>query len=317
MKRLLKTLAFTLVLMNFSLPGLAQHKQNNHPHEIHEHEDGHDGHHDTHDEQKTSTFSSDIAKKIGIKTAITGEQTIHKNILTYGNLTSGPEQLSHIRARYPGLIQAVFVSIGDQVEAGTKLAEIESNESLSTYKITSPIKGIVVQRHANTGEVTQEQVLFSVANFDTLWAELRIYSEQRDFVRTGQKVHFHINDQNIQGYISHVIPTLDQPYELARIEISNSDLGLSPGLLIEGNIAIADIHTKVAVEKQAIQTLNGEPGIFIKEGDSYHFSPVNIGESDHDYVEVIAGVESGVEYVTRNSYLIKADIEKSEAEHSH
>ncbi|MBD2860362.1 HlyD family secretion protein, partial [Spongiibacter sp. KMU-158] len=37
---------------------------------------------------------------------------------------------------------------------------------------------------------------------------------------------------------------------------------------------------------------------------------------DHFY-EVVEGLEAGSDYVSQNSYLIKADIEKSEAEHEH
>ena len=35
------------------------------------------------------------------------------------------------------------------------------------------------------------------------------------------------------------------------------------------------------------------------------------------FVEVLSGLDPGQEYVYKNSYLIKADIEKSEAEHVH
>ncbi len=38
---------------------------------------------------------------------------------------------------------------------------------------------------------------------------------------------------------------------------------------------------------------------------------------DAENVEVLGGLEPGTEYVTGNSYLIKADIEKSGASHDH
>jgi len=150
-----------------------------------------------------------------------------------------------------------------------------------------------------------------------LWAELRIYPAQRDLVKPGQHVHFHVNESNIVSNISHVIPTLDHPYQLARIKINNDKLGLSPGLLIEGNIAIKQLLVPVAVTQRAVQTLDGAQGIFIKHDSEYIFQTLILGESDHDFVEVIDGLEAGVEYVSNNSYLIKADIEKSEAEHHH
>jgi len=98
-----------------------EHRHNDDLEPAHEHE--------SHEEQSTK-IDNDIALKVGISTDISGPQTINKNILSYGNLSSGPEQLSHIRARYSGLIKSVKVSIGDEVNAGDLLAIVESNESL-------------------------------------------------------------------------------------------------------------------------------------------------------------------------------------------
>jgi cobalt-zinc-cadmium efflux system membrane fusion protein len=55
----------------------------------------------------------------------------------------------------------------------------------------------------------------------------------------------------------------------------------------------------------------------VKNNTEYVFTPLQLGRSDMDYVEVIAGLKPGQWYVTTNSYLLKADIEKSEAEHAH
>ena len=67
-------------------------------------------------------------------------------------------------------------------------------------------------------------------------------------------------------------------------------------------------------EKEAIQELGGRLGVFVKEDESYEFTPLNLGKSDDNLIEVISGIEKGSEYVSKNSYLIKADILKSEAE---
>ena len=44
---------------------------------------------------------------------------------------------------------------------------------------------------------------------------------------------------------------------------------------------------------------------------------LTLGRRDASFVEVLAGLEPGTVYVTANSYLIKADIEKSGASHDH
>jgi cobalt-zinc-cadmium efflux system membrane fusion protein len=44
---------------------------------------------------------------------------------------------------------------------------------------------------------------------------------------------------------------------------------------------------------------------------------LELGRQDDVWVEVLGGFQSGTLYVSNNSYLIKADIEKSGASHDH
>jgi cobalt-zinc-cadmium efflux system membrane fusion protein len=52
----------------------------------------------------------------------------------------------------------------------------------------------------------------------------------------------------------------------------------------------------------------------VKEGEEYEFTPLVLGRSDKYYIEVVDGLNKNSEYVNKNSYLIKADILKSEVE---
>ena len=57
--------------------------------------------------------------------------------------------------------------------------------------------------------------------------------------------------------------------------------------------------------------------MFIQRGELYEFHPLTLGRSDGRFTEVLDGLSYGDRYVVENSYLIKADIEKSGAEHEH
>ena len=286
-------------------------------HEERGHKDDHEDEHGHEEESVTSQIDDDIASEVGIATVFATEQTLQQTITSYGTLTTGSEQLSHMRARFPGLVTSVEVDLGDNVSAGDRLAEVESNDSLKKYPVLAPISGTIVQRHANTGEATDDKILFSIANLDRLWAEFRIYPQQRARVASGQKAQVTAGQQTLQGEIDHLIPALDQPYLIARISLDNREQALSPGQMVEGHIVIGEFPVELAVEKDAIQELEGHSGVFVKDGETYEFMPLTLGRSDDRYVEVLAGLEESQPYVNRNSYLIKADIEKSEAEHEH
>jgi cobalt-zinc-cadmium efflux system membrane fusion protein len=45
--------------------------------------------------------------------------------------------------------------------------------------------------------------------------------------------------------------------------------------------------------------------------------PLRLGGSDGKFTEVVSGLNAGDWYVTENSYLIKAELEKSAASHDH
>jgi cobalt-zinc-cadmium efflux system membrane fusion protein len=121
----------------------------------------------------------------------------------------------------------------------------------------------------------------------------------------------------LSGPIQHIIPALDKPYQLARVVFDNRQKKLSPGLLVEGRIVVDEFVAKLAVVNDAVQTMNGQSGVFVKQGEAYAFTPLVLGRGDDQHVEVLSGLSLGQEYVSKNSYLLKADIEKSEAEHQH
>lgn len=293
----------------------------NEEHEEHEEHNEHEGHDENdeyeHNETLSSRISDDMATAVNIVTDRADSQLLRQHQVVYGKLSADPNRISHVNARFPGILTSVKFSLGDSVKAGDVLAVVESNESLNTYAIKAPIDGVVIQRSANVGEVAQQQTLFSIADFGSLWADFRLYPSQQVAVATGQNVVILAADTEINGVIAHIIPSLTQPYQLARVKLDNRDGKLSPGQLIEGAVITGEFNVELAVKKSAIQILDNQSGVFVKNNTEYVFTPLQLGRSDMDYVEVIAGLKPGQWYVTTNSYLLKADIEKSEAEHAH
>ncbi|SDB53482.1 membrane fusion protein, cobalt-zinc-cadmium efflux system [Pseudidiomarina indica] len=288
----------------------------NEEHEEHNEHEGHDENDEhEHNETLSSRISDDMATAVNIVTDRADSQRLRQHQVVYGKLSADPNRISHVNARFPGILTSVKFSLGDSVKAGDVLAVVESNESLNTYAIKAPIDGVIIQRSANVGEVAQQQTLFSIADFGSLWADFRLYPSQQVAVATGQNVVILAADTEINGVIAHIIPSLTQPYQLARVKLDNRDGKLSPGQLIEGAVISGEFNVELAVKKSAIQILDNQSGVFVKNNTEYVFTPLQLGRSDMDYVEVIAGLKPGQLYVTTNSYLLKADIEKSEAEH--
>lgn len=273
--------------------------------------------HDSH-EEKSVTIDGSIADKSGIRTTVVSAGTISEQLKIYGKTVNDPSQISHIRARFPGTVSSVNVQIGDQVKIGDTLSYVESNESLKRYPIKALMSGVVVARHANPGEMALDQVLFTLANFEKIWAELQVFPGQLVQVKAGQKVRISGSDGTSESVIEHIIPSLDEkPYSIARVLINNNSHDWTTGLLVSGQVVINEFEAPIVIEQKAIQMIENKPVVFIKEGDIYEAHQVQLGRSDGKFTEVLSGLHLGDDYVVDNSYLIKADIEKSGASHDH
>jgi cobalt-zinc-cadmium efflux system membrane fusion protein len=259
-----------------------------------------------------------IAAKAGIKTKRAGPGEIKQTITVYGKAVADTSKISHIKARFAGIISQVKVSIGDNVKKGQVLAVIESNESLNRYNITAPFSGTITNRHAAVGEQTEVQSLFTLANFDQVWAEFQIFPTQSQKISAGQAVTVSLGNRHTQATLKHLIPSTNgQPFMVARALVSNKNGQWTPGLLVEGRVTVQKINTPLRINNLAIQLLNDEPVAFIKVGEQYQARPLTLGLSDNTHTQVLAGLKPGDEYVVQNSYLIKADLEKSGASHDH
>jgi cobalt-zinc-cadmium efflux system membrane fusion protein len=271
-----------------------------------------------HHDEDSVIIEPDMAKTIGLKTLKVEPGTIQTSVTVYGKVINDPDQVSHLSARFPGIISNVYVDIGDEVKAGEKLIEIESNASLTNYIIKAPISGRITARNAEMGEFSQNKVLLTIENFQELWAELEIFPNQISSVKPGKEVIISANDQIIKSTLSHLIPNeQNKPFIFARAKINNQNQQWVPGLFVKGKIITQRLNANLVVVNSALQRFEGQTVVFLKEQNSYEAKPVRLGKRDKSYTEILSGLKLGDQYVAENSYLIKADLEKSNASHEH
>ncbi len=262
----------------------------------------------------------DIAAAFGLATELVGEATIKETVSVYGRIEPNREQQRIVSARYDGSIQSILVSEGDNVKAGQALATIESNESLNNYTLAAPINGIVTHRTANPGEQTSGRPLFTITDTSTVWAEFSVFPSDRARVREGAIVTLRTADTapQQQGVIAR-LNTIAEPNQsvLARVVLDNSQGTLLPGSFVSATIEVAEHPVALAVKRTGLQSFRDFTVVYAQVGDTYEVRMLDLGRQDAEWIEVLGGIDAGVRYVTTNSYLVKADIEKSGASHDH
>lgn len=259
-----------------------------------------------------------VAKALEIDTQVAGGRVLQETINAYGKIVANKERVNHVRARFDGLVKSVSASVGDKVKKGQTLATVESNSSLNLYAIKAPITGVITQRHANSGEQTAQRQLFTVMDTSTVWLELSIFPSDRDRVVTGTEVILENNNVVTKSTISNINVMAEANQSVkARVVLDNKSGQFFPGSYVNAKIKVAEHPVALAVKRSGLQAFRDFTVVYAQIGEEYEVRMLELGREAGDWVEVLGGLEAGIKYVSENSYVIKADIEKSGAAHDH
>ncbi|RMW99905.1 efflux RND transporter periplasmic adaptor subunit [Legionella jordanis] len=266
-------------------------------------------------------LSTKEAEEEGITTLAAGPGEIKKYAYLNGRITLNRNTTTDVRARFPGVVKNVLVKWGDSVKKGDLLATIESNESLKEYEVRAPTEGRILARNITPGNVAGTESLFTIANLSDVWAELHVFPRDLEKINKGQMVTIHSQeeDKEISAPIAMILPTTDPLSQtvIAIVTIPNSKEEWRPGTIVRADVLLSEIKVPLMVKTTALQNMNEKTVLFIKVGDQYEMREIELGVKDNEWVEVKSGLKPGTQYVVGNSFLIKADIEKSGAEHEH
>jgi len=246
--------------------------------------------------------------------------TLNDVLILNGVLRENQENLVQVTPRFPGIVRSIQKRIGDKVRKDELLARIESNQSLTAYDLKAPIDGTIIDRQVSLGEYASEQKpAFTIADLSTVWVDLSVYSKDLQRVRVGDRVEIDLEDGKppVTGQISYLSPvgSSETQSAIARAVVANPDGRLRPGLFVRGRVALSTRRAAIAVRATALQTLDDKSVVFVREGERLEARRVTTGERDKHYVEILKGLSAGETYVADNSFVVKAEIGKSEAEH--
>mgnify|MGYP001497226774 CR=1 FL=1 len=123
--------------------------------------------------------------------------------------------------------------------------------------------------------------------------------------------------ERIDSTISYIAPAMTGGHiARARAVIDNADGHWRPGMHIKADIVTSKKHA-LAVKVEGLQTFQGAKVVFAKYGNTFEIRPLVLGLQNSEFAEVLSGLKIGTEYVTNNSFLLKADLLKAGASHDH
>lgn len=267
-----------------------------------------------------STITDRMIMLSGIETESAGPQTLSINNALYGVVSVAEDRQYRIHAPYPGIIESVLVNTGDKVKKGQVLVTVRNQNTLQSYSIQSPANGEITQRMANAGDHSDMGSLLEVSDLSTVWVELSMFPADIEQLQIGMQVkvkdlHQH---ESAEGKISYISPKMTGGHiARARAEITNAEGHWRPGMHVNAEVTVEQYPAELAVKRSAIQSYRDMPVVFVRYGNTFEVRMLTFGKQGADYIEVLSGLKQGSQYVTTNSFLLKAEVLKSGATHDH
>jgi cobalt-zinc-cadmium efflux system membrane fusion protein len=197
------------------------------------------------------------------------------------------------------------------------------------YALVAPLAGTIIEKHISVGEVLSEETrAFTIADLSTIWVNVTVYAKDLPRVAVGQPAEVRAEGipEPAQGTIAYLGQVVGEQTRsaTARVVLTNPGPAWRPGLFATAEVVVDRGKAPVVINDSAVQKVEGNEVVFVQEADAFESRPVKLGRKgttadrkDGHVVEVLDGVKAGERYVSKNSFILKAELGKSEAGHEH
>ncbi len=315
-KILFIALCVTVVMIGCSNGNKEDHS--GHDHDDHKDEkvvDEHAGH--DHGEDTAEAVRVDVtlkgAQMVGIEVETVQMRTIETAIELPGEVVLNQDNVAHVTPRFSGIIKSINKQFGQYVKKGDVLATVENNETFSTFKVTAPISGRILEKHATVGEFASEEgSLFVIADLSTVWIDIDVFPAYLKSVSVGDVITIQAvgSDAMVASKIRYLSPVLNVETRTAtaRVVISNRNNSWRPGTFIHGTVINKAATPMVSVANEGIQILDEKSVVFVPVKDGYQTTPIVLGKRGKRFSEVLEGLHAGDSYVGHGAFDLKAAV---------
>lgn len=90
----------------------------------------------------------------------------------------------------------------------------------------------------------------------------------------------------------------------------------APGTILSARLPVGG-GNGLTVPAEAVQTVEGVPSVFVREGDGFRARPVTTGATAGGRTEILSGLTGSERIAGTGAFVLKAELAKGEAEHGH
>ncbi|MDR5855728.1 efflux RND transporter periplasmic adaptor subunit [Caballeronia sp. LZ062] len=195
------------------------------------------------------------------------------------------------------------------------IASLDRTGKAQTHvTLSAPESGVLTELNVRDGAmVSPGQTLAKVAGLSKLWLIVEIPEALALQVRPGMTVDAVFAgdpSQHFTGHIREILPGISTTSRTlqARLEIDNTDLRLTPGMLMRARIGAAKKVSRLLVPSEAVITTGKRSLVIVKNSDG-RLQPVSVtvGNDAGDDAEVRSGLTEGQQVVASGQFLIDSE----------
>lgn len=189
-----------------------------------------------------------------------------------------------------------------------------TGKAQSNITLRAPVSGVITELSVRNGAmVTPGQTLAKLVGLNTLWLVIEVPESMALRVRPGMAVEAAFSGdstQRITGRIREVLPGINASSRTlqVRLEIDNTDLRLTPGMLMRAHISAEKSVSRLLVPSEAVIT-TGKRSVVIVMNETGGLQPVEVelGIKLGDRTEVLSGLRDGQQIVASGQFLIDSE----------
>jgi cobalt-zinc-cadmium efflux system membrane fusion protein len=205
------------------------------------------------------------------------------------------------------------------------VATLDASTTSNLVPLAAPFDGMVIGRDLAVGEVvSREQSQIEIADIRKIWVLLEIRKEDLNLVRLGQALEFMPDglSAKVQGKVDWISSAVDEKTRTLQVRAEVQNPLLNDGNLHQhathllrantfgsGSICVRTNPNALVAPTAAVQ-FNGEKHVvFIRRGEFFLPSLVEIGVTNDEHTEILSGVEEGDVVATTGSHVLKAEMQ--------
>ncbi len=182
---------------------------------------------------------------------------------------------------------------------------------LQNTQIIAPFHGEVARKYVDHGAlVSPSTPIVTIVHTATLKIVANVLEKDIPLLKPGMKAKIQAEtypEKIFEGKVAQINSALDLSTRTLQVEfyIPNSQRMLKPGMFAKLEVLLSEKRQALVVPREAMIQAEGEPSVFVVEGNQALRRPIAIGFEQDQMVEVLKGLKEGEKVVVKGQYSIK------------